>query len=70
MDDPTLEGTPQAFDNGLSREEDDAIDDAIMAIVSLKLAIERMGRHRSYSLAVTKLDEAQHWMRDRKARPA
>ena len=61
---------PMIFSNGLSPEEDDAIDDVIMAIVDLKLRIETLGRHRSYSLAVTKLDEAQHWMRDRKGRPA
>lgn len=31
---------------------------------------EALGRHRSYSLAVTKIEEAVHWMRDRKGKPA
>ena len=30
--------------------------------------IGKMSNHRSYSLAITKLDEARHWLNDRKDR--
>lgn len=58
------------FSNGLSPEHDDAIDDLMIDIVRMRLRIEELGRHRSYSLAVTKLEEASHWLRDRKHKPA
>lgn len=58
------------FDNGLTAEQDDAIDNAMIAISRLVVEIEAMGRHRSYSLAVTKLEEAKHWLRDRKHKAA
>ena len=59
-----------AFNNGLTPEQDDKIDDAMIAISRLMAEVEAMGRHRSYSLAVTKLEEARHWLRDRKHKPA
>ncbi len=58
------------FDNGLSCEEAEAIDDTIIAIAGLISQVEALGRHRSYSLAVTKLEEAKHWLRDRNHKPA
>lgn len=58
------------FDNGLSADQDDAIDNAMIAISRLVIEIEAMGRHRSYSLAVTNLEEAKHWLRDRKHKAA
>lgn len=58
------------FLNGLSPEHDDAIDDIMIDISRLALRVEELGRHRSYSLAVTKLEEAKHWMRDRKYKSA
>ena len=61
---------PMTFNNGLSLEQDDRLDDLIIAVSRLILEVEDLGRHRSYSLAVTKLDEAKHWLRDRKFRPA
>ena len=61
---------PVTFSNGLSREQDDALDDATIAVSNLILQIEDLGRHRNYSLAVTKLEEAKHWLRDRKHKPA
>lgn len=61
---------PSTFDNGLTAEQDDAIDNAQIAISRLVIEIEAMGRHRSYSLAVTKLEEAKHWLRDRKHKAA
>ncbi len=58
------------FSNGLTDQHDDEIDNLIMDISSISLRIEDLGRHRSFSVAVTKLDEARHWLRDRKSRPA
>lgn len=58
----------QAPSNGLSALDDDEIDDITIDISRLAARIEALGRHRSYSTAVTKLDEARHWMRDRKHR--
>lgn len=58
------------FDNGMTDEERDRVDDLRIDIVRIKLGIEELGRHRSYSLAITKLDEAEHWLRDRAHRPA
>jgi hypothetical protein len=58
------------FNNGLSPEHDDAIDDLMIDLVRINQRIEALGRHRSYSLAQTKVEEAIHWMRDRKHKPA
>ena len=58
------------FSNGLNNGEIDAIDDLIMDLSRIALQIEDLGRHRSYSLAITKIDEARHWLRDRQHRPA
>jgi hypothetical protein len=55
------------FSNGLTPEHDDAIDEIM---IDLSRIIEALGRHRSYSLAVTKIEEAAHWMRDRKHKAA
>lgn len=59
-------GAPVAFDNGLTPEQDAALDDAIIDVSRLISRVEEMGRHRSFSLAVTKLEEAKHWLLDRK----
>lgn len=61
---------PSTFDNGLTAEQDDKIDAAMIAIARLVAEIEAMGRHRSYSLAVTKLEEASAWLRDRRRKAA
>ncbi len=58
------------FTNGLSQEQDDAIDDIVIDLGRINERIETLGRHRSYSLAITKIDEARHWLRDRKHRSA
>lgn len=58
-----------AFSNGLTPEQDDALDDLMIDIVRIKMRVEELGRHRSYSLAATKLEEAAHWLRDRKHKP-
>lgn len=57
---------PVTFNNGLSPEHDDKIDDFMIALVNIRLAIEALGRHRTYSLAITKIEEAEHWLRARK----
>lgn len=61
---------PMTFTNGLTPEHDDAIDDLMIDLKRVSLRIEELGRHRSYSLAVTKIEEANHWLRDRKHKPA
>jgi len=61
---------PMTFDNGLTAEQDNAIDDLQIEIGRLAERVEALGRHRSYSLVVTKLEEAKHWLRDRKHKPA
>ena len=59
---------PMKFDNGLSPTEDSKIDDLIIELSRITMQIEELGRHRSYSVAITKIDEARHWLRDRKSR--
>ncbi len=56
------------FNNGLSSTQSNEIDDILMDISSLTLRVKDLGRHRSYSTAITKLDEARHWLNDRKHR--
>lgn len=60
--------TPEVmvFNNGLTPEQDDKLDDLMIALTRTRLEIEALGRHRTYSLAVTKIEEAQHWLRARK----
>lgn len=57
---------PMTFSNGLSPEHDDALDDLRIELVRIRHRIEELGRHRTYSLAVTKIEEAEHWLRARK----
>ncbi len=57
---------PVAFNNGLTPEQDDKLDDLHIALVRIRHDIETLGRHRNYSLAVTKIEEAEHWLRARK----
>jgi hypothetical protein len=58
------------FSNGLSDEHDDEIDQIMIDLMRINQRIEALPRHRSYSLAVTKIEEAKHWIRDRKHKPA
>lgn len=57
---------PETFDNGLSAEHSDAIDDLMIDLKRIGQKVEDLGRHRSYSVAMTKIEEAVHWLRDRK----
>lgn len=59
-----------SMSNGLSPEHDDKIDDLRIAIHRIVADIEALGRHRNYSLAVTKLEEAELWLANRRHRPA
>jgi hypothetical protein len=60
------QNTAMAFNNGLTPEQDDKIDDLMIGLTRTRLEIEELGRHRTYSLALTKIEEAQHWLRARK----
>lgn len=62
--------TAMKFNNGLTTQAEDQIDEILMDIVRLTLQIEDLGKHRSYSLAVTKLEEAGHWLKSRKHKAA
>ena len=64
------DSTASTFNNGLSHEQDDEIDNITIEISRLAERIETVGKHRSLSVAITKLDEARHWLRDRKHRAA
>jgi hypothetical protein len=50
---------------GLTSAEREQIDAISLSLAEAIFDIEQLGRHRSYSLAVTKLEEARHWLRDR-----
>lgn len=65
-----MNGKPMTFDNGLSDREKDQLFDLEVDIQRLILRIEELPRHRSYSLAVTRMEEAKHWLRDRTNKPA
>lgn len=56
------------IDNGLSLNESDEIDQLRAQISEIAELVAALPRHRSYSLAITKLDEARHWLNDRKQR--
>lgn len=60
--------SPKGFHHGLTQENEDEIENLEIEIVRLVDRIQHLGPHRSYSLAITKLDEARHWLRDRKRR--
>lgn len=62
----TSEPQAMTFSNGLTPEQDDKLDDLMIALTRTRLEIEELGRHRTYSLALTKIEEAQHWLRARK----
>lgn len=51
--------------NGLTPYEKLDIEVVRSEISTIITRIGQMKRHRSYSLAITNLDQARHWMRDR-----
>jgi len=62
--------TVMEFTNGLSNDHADEIDQVMIDLHRINARIEALGRHRSYSLALTKIEEALHWLRDRTHKPA
>ena len=66
----TEQSQPMTFSNGLSPEQDDKLDDLMIGLTRTRLEIEALGKHRTYSLALTKIEEAEHWLRARKHSPA
>lgn len=54
--------------NGLTADDIDEIEALRSDISELIERVTNLGRHRSYSTAITKLDEARHWLADRKER--
>jgi hypothetical protein len=61
---------PVTFSNGLTVEEDDKIDNLRIGLIRMRREIEELGRHRAYSLAITKIEEAEHWLQARKHQAA
>ena len=60
---------PETFNNGLTPEHSDMLDDLTIDLKRIGQKIEELGSHRSYSVAQTKLEEAVHWLQDRKRKP-
>ena len=58
------------FSNGLTNDQDDEIDGIRSALFDAKRRIEALGRHRNYSLAITKIEEADLWLNNRRHVPA
>jgi hypothetical protein len=54
---------------GLTETLDDELDQLQLEIARLAARVSAFPPHRSLELAVTKLDEARHWLRDRQSRP-
>ena len=63
-----MAGDTVGLNNGLTIEQDDEIDNITIELWRLQTRVEALGRHRSYSTAITKMDEARHWLQDRKHR--
>jgi hypothetical protein len=61
---------PVTFSNGLTPEQDDKIDNLTISLTRMRLEIEELGRHRACSLAITKIEEAEHWLQARKHQAA
>jgi hypothetical protein len=59
----------QRTENAISLIEADHIDNLLIDICSIRLRMEELPRHRSYSLAMTKLEESEMWLKDRKNKP-
>jgi hypothetical protein len=67
-----VENSEQAmtFDNGMTDAEEDAVYELSIDLGHIRTRIEALARHRNYSLAVTKIEEAQHWLLNRMHKPA
>lgn len=63
-------GEPQKFDNGLTDDQANEIYDIQIDISRLVERVQALGRHRSYSVAITELENARLWLGDRFHKPA
>jgi len=61
---------PETFNSGLSATDEEKLYNLKIELRQIISRIEELGRHRSYSLAQTKIEEAIHWLRDRAHKPA
>jgi hypothetical protein len=60
---------PPRLDEGLGPAQRDEVVDIVAAIGRMIERVEALGRHRSYEQAIIRLDEASHWLQDRRRRP-
>ena len=61
-------GLPPNFDNGLTPEQAEEIDNIRLEVQKLSTRVDMLPKHRSLSMASTKLDEVWLWLSDRKRR--
>ncbi|MGB0713855.1 MAG: DUF7681 family protein [Gammaproteobacteria bacterium] len=60
----------KAIDPSLSEDHVAEIDAIDALMEDLKERVKALGPHRNHSVTITKIDEAQMWLRDRKFRHA
>ena len=58
--------TVEEFDNGMTPEETAKGDELQLLIYQIKRDLVLLPRHRSYSLAITKIEECGQWLFDRR----
>lgn len=58
------------LENGLTLEQDEEVAVIADELQILRERIDKLPRHRSLALAVTKLEEAEHWLADRRRKTA
>jgi len=67
---PRDDNPPHLYeDNGLTSAQEEKIDFMVMMLARYRTELLALGRHRCYSLATTKMEEAEHWLRARKMEP-
>jgi hypothetical protein len=49
------------------KDDSQKIDSILISLRSIQRYIDELGSHRKVSLAQTKIDEAAHWLTDRRA---
>ena len=64
------QSTVHKFDHGLTTEQEDTISDLQSRISTIVQEVEALPRHRNLSLTITKLEEANLWLRNRLHKPA
>ncbi|MGI9484978.1 MAG: hypothetical protein ACR2RF_03665 [Geminicoccaceae bacterium] len=62
--------TEGSVNNGLTESEEARIDEILIKINVAIGEVYRLPGHRSLSFAITKLEEGQHWLRDRLVTPS